>query len=394
MTKAGITLKLAVYSIACILTELAVSPHGAASAERVIPVLAEAATREVAQRFISQTNSVLKAESGEEVSLRLEIADGPEISKRILDGVWMLALISPELLALSLPPPLVGAPAPVMSLAMPARFNEFREAVAYQNSSDGQFILDSLGRHDIVGLGLINTGASQVLIASGSGSFSGLTKGRQVLVTSKNDAYVAQDFSLSPVEIRPEQASEWLDNNKADSIWFNAAASGGQNYGIRLDKYTASAPLKFNVGIMMANARDWFGVPFSEREAIGQAVRVTKARQDEALLKTIDSLASASDNSPQSPAHVQFAPQGGFYVWSPNKTSFSTAVAKEAQEKWFNRLGESQKRAVSVNFPGLIYFLGEPYSPQIQTPSMDNKDKMNDDAAKRRRDGSLQLPKL
>jgi hypothetical protein len=269
---------------------IVVSASTTAKATRLIRIIAESDTADVVQNFVSVTNSVLKNDSGVDVVLELSRSDQADIIKRLQNGDWTAAILSPDTLAAQLSAPPVGVAAPIMSVTQPLGFRGLQEVIDFQNGSEAQFVLDSLGRHNIIGISFINIGASQILTGSRYNSFNDLRRAKPVIVTSHSDAILAQDFSFSPIMVGPEQALNWIGSSQTDSIVLNTSVRSNWQNDSRLEKYNVTEPLQFNMAVAIANAQTWYGIPFPERESVSHAIKIAKAQIDEQTLKAIDKL--------------------------------------------------------------------------------------------------------
>jgi len=243
-----------------------------------------------------------------------------------------------------------------MRVTIPLGFRRFRDVIEYQNSTDAQFLLDSLGRHNIIGISFVNTGTTQILTASKQSTFNDLRRSKTVVVTSPFDAILAEDFSFSPIIVGPDQASNWIGPGSTTSIILNTSTTSNLLHGGQLDKFNSSEPLQFNMAFAIANAQNWHSISFPERESAEYAIKLAKAHGDEQYLKYSD-----ESNNLQT-VHITQKSQNGLLIsYSlPNlpPSSPPAELAKEAQINWFKRLDTHQQRAVSSTYPGFVKYLG------------------------------------
>jgi hypothetical protein len=320
------------------------------------PVIADQTTADEVRQFITTANEILRSAPGVDVALEPQFLDRATIIKRLQDGTWTIAILSPDVLASGLPPSQTGTAAPITGISKPLQFHSISELVDFQNSSDGQFILDSLGRHEAIGLAFINAGSSRIIMPLEYKSINDLRRANTPVVTSDSDQLLAHDFLLLP-RVNKSLPKTITDPREAEKVLVYASGNpvlikvgavanskaslvnwGGHSSYTSPPTFRLTEPLKYNVLVTAANEKQWDKISFSERESLRYAMKVAKNKLDEQAI-TFSQMVSWAATPP---------------------TEEGSDIHRKVQFNWFVRLDANQKFAVSRGDPDLVKYLGLP----------------------------------
>src|SRR2546423_2138810 len=268
---------------------------------REVQLLSDESYSEQTAHFVELANEVLRSIPECKVLLVLHSLGGKALIAKLKEYEWTLASVHHSAFQGFLLQPAIGLPSPIGVYGQPLSFDSSLELITYQNSQVGSFLLNTLGRHEIVGLSYLNFGTMHVLGSGKKGSIDELSN-KTVLVPNDEAARGVGYLKMIAERRSQREIKREFERDASQLIVLSMSDSGSWPKRGKNEKYWVSPAIESGTAVIAANGRAWDALPFFTREAIGFATREAAARVDKFLLNQRKEFVKHFTNPPFLPA--------------------------------------------------------------------------------------------